>query len=66
MVVHDTLNSGIKFLEVTNSVIENSFVSRGALAESPECLADPVCEAADSKLPATVNMMQSYNTGIEN
>lgn len=64
--VHDTLNSALKLLSSEHSVIEGCTVYGAAWAESPQCMADPVCEAVPSKVPATVNMIDSNNTTLQN
>ena len=64
--VHDTLNAAVKLLGSEHSTIDGCVVYTGAWAESPQCLADPVCEAVPAKVPAVVNMIDSYNTVIQN
>lgn len=66
LTVHHTLNAAIKLLETTNSTIENATVYAGAWAMSPECHADPACNAVDDKVPAAVNMIESFDTAIKN
>jgi hypothetical protein len=64
--IHDTLNASLKLLGSQHSTIDGCVVYAGAWAESPQCIADPVCETVPSKVPATVNMIDSNNTVIQN